>query len=108
MSRKNIIYMYITAIAITVVIFILSIGISFSNNNKTENAEAPQTVYDSGYVLGEYNGKIALYRSGSNEPYKKLDFKVDMLTEYDKQMVINGIYTDTEEELNRLIEDLTS
>ncbi len=107
MSRKNIIYMYITAIAITVVIFIFSMGVSFSNN-KTESVETPQTIYDSGYILGEYNGKIALYRSGSNEPYKKLDFKVDMLTEYDKQMVINGIHLDTEEELNRLIEDLTS
>ncbi len=108
MTKKKIIYMYILAIAISAIIFILSIGKSFGNEKVTERTETPQTVYESGYVLGEYNGKIALFRSGSEEPYKKIDFNVDMLTEYDKQMVRNGIYTDTEQELNRLIEDLTS
>lgn len=107
MTKKQIVYMYITAIAVSSVIFILSLNFSFQSSS-TQALETEPVVTSQGYILGEYEGHLALYRSGSSLPYKKLNFMVSMLTDYDRENVKNGIYAETEAELNSLIEDLTS
>lgn len=109
MTKKNILYMYIISIAITAVIFIFSLSVSFRNEpTDAETIGTEPVVSSEGYILGEYEGKLALYRTGNDTPYKKLNFMVSMLTEYDRENVMKGIYAETEAELNALIEDLTS
>ncbi len=113
MTKKQILYMYIAAMSVTTIIFIMSAGMSFKRADisaeaaKESSADISSEI-SAGYILGEYEGKLALYRSGSSRPYKKLSYDISMLTEYDREQVINGIYAENEAELNRLIEDLTS
>ena len=113
MSRKKIAYMYITASLISIIIFILSLGTSFRTKpvqlNSSPSAEtSAASEIQNGYILGEYEGCLALYRSGSSTPYCKLDYSTSMLTDFDKELVSKGIYADTREEINKLIEDFIS
>lgn len=113
MTKKHILYMYIAAMSLTVIIFIMSAGMSFrkadiSAEAARESSADISSEISAGYILKEYDGKLALYRSGSSKPYKKLSYDVSMLTDYDRQQVTEGIYAENETELNRLIEDLTS
>lgn len=112
MSRKKIIYMYLTASAVSAVIFILSLGMSFRTApvqlNSISSAETSAASSQEGYVLKEYDGCLALFRSGSSKPYRRLDFNVSMLTDFDRELLKNGIYVQTEAELNKLIEDFIS
>lgn len=108
MTKKKILYMYVISISVTTIIFILSVGVSFKKSPAQAAPISTSTSSSVGYILGEYDGQLALYRSDSSSPYKKLSYNISMLTEYDREQVLNGIYVDTEAELNALIEDLTS
>lgn len=58
-----------------------------------------------GFVLGECNGRLALYRENSAKPYKILDMEVYLLPEADREALREGIVVETEEELRKLLED---
>ena len=58
-----------------------------------------------GYLLGEYDGHLALYRENSRRPYRILTAQVSLLPEADQAAVAQGIPAATEEELRALLED---
>lgn len=115
MTRKKIARLYITAAAISAIILILSLGFSFrtqpvqiNNISDIEESTKTETTQTVGFMLGEYEGYLALYRIGAEKPYKKLDYSINMLTDFDRKLIRNGICVDTEKELNKLIEDFIS
>lgn len=60
------------------------------------------------FILREYEEKLALFRDSSASPAKIYDFDVTMLTEYDRNILREGITLYSQSEVDRLIEDLTS
>ncbi len=66
----------------------------------------PQPAYQ--YLIKEYQGRVAVYNSGSQEPDMVLDVLVKYLPDYDRQQMQQGIPVNSYNELVSLIEDYTS
>lgn len=120
MSKLNVLLITLAAMAISAVIIITAV--TYETKYERASAKSPSLVTDSsgfsesettapnaaGYILKEYNGTLALFRENSEKPYRILDADLTTLTDYDKELLQNGIKVDTEKEVNALIEDFTS
>lgn len=60
------------------------------------------------YLLKTYNGRLAVFEQGSDLPYKEFDININTLSDYDKELLENGITADSKEKIRKLIEDYTS
>ena len=72
------------------------------------NVSPTQQTEQAPYMLGEYQGRIASYRTGSTEPMEVFDVYLDSLPTVNQQELLHGIRAQTIQELQRLIEDYTS
>ena len=61
-----------------------------------------------GYYLKEYNGELAVFRGNSDTPFKMLGVSINVMTDYDKKLLSDGIFAEDEIKLATLIEDYTS
>lgn len=61
-----------------------------------------------GYKIQEYNGNIAVFEKGQNEPFRRTEIAVKNLPEADRKELKNGIEVTTNEELQALLEDYLS
>lgn len=68
-------------------------------------ASAPQ---ETGYLLGEYNGRVSVLSPATREPEMIFDIFVRTLPDPDQELLRQGIRVATYEELTRLIEDYIS
>lgn len=71
-----------------------------------EYEEAPEKEPE--MKLGVFEGKLALFIGESPYPNKIYDFSIRTLPEEDKLLLEKGMKISSEEELLRLLEDLTS
>ncbi|HHX56487.1 MAG TPA: hypothetical protein GX710_00555 [Clostridiales bacterium] len=112
MSKSNMFYMCLAALTLSGVIAITSLAYDAKGENANAEVavtETTETLDESiGYILKEYEGKLAIFRENSIKPYKKLDVDTSTLTDYDKELIKQGIVVKTEIELNALLEDYTS
>lgn len=113
MTRRHILYTVLTAMAISAVIVIVSLAYSV----KSQRAEAHrkniensvvETQEEIGFTLKEYNGELAVFRGSSETPYRLLGVSTSVMSDYDKNQLKDGIFVQSERELNTLIEDFTS
>ena len=65
---------------------------------------APQPAY----TLREFDGRLAVFAAGEEEPIQVLDLDIRLLPPYDQGLLRAGIDTADEQELQRLLEDYTS
>lgn len=90
-----------------IVICTLSQSLSFRKAEaKAERSvkELPEPVC----IVREYNGKIGVFRGGSETPYMVVDFDTSLLSEADREDIGNGIVMESSEELRHFIEDISS
>ena len=76
-----------------------------SDGGETASADAAATDADALYV-GEYNGKVGIWKNPASKPYIVLDVYTFTLPAFDKSMVQKGFYISSEE-LEPLICDFT-
>ncbi|BCI59847.1 BofC C-terminal domain-containing protein [Solibaculum mannosilyticum] len=60
-----------------------------------------------GWVMRDYQGKIAVFQDGNDDPTQVLDIYVNSLPEHDQDLLESGIRIDDQKELQQLIEDYT-
>ena len=60
------------------------------------------------YILGEWEGRLAVYRTGESEPDSVLDVYLGLLPPADAQALREGIPVEDQTELNRRLEDFMS
>ena len=60
------------------------------------------------YVLGEWEGRLAVYRTGETEPDSVMDVYLGLLPPADAQALRDGIPVESETELERRLEDFMS
>lgn len=77
------------------------------DNNENVNAEA-KTAQKIEYILKDYNGHLAVFYSSEETPYEEFDILTNSFSDYDKNLLSQGISADTEDEIQQLIEDYTS
>lgn len=58
--------------------------------------------------LGLYNGQLALFNGSNPAPDTVLPYRVELYPEADRESLRNGIPYNSENELNRLLEDFLS
>lgn len=74
----------------------------FSQTISAANASADAVCF----VLGEYDGRIALLEEGSAEPLAIYETPIESLYPTDAELLRSGIRIENPAELTRLIEDL--
>jgi hypothetical protein len=105
------ILLLVTAMAISAVIILLSAakGLARQRSSVMEQKAAHSAPMDAGYLIGECNGRLALFRGQSPKPYRILQMQVYLLPEEDQRTIRSGgIPVATEEELRKLLEDWDS
>ena len=88
--------------------FLTTDAIRTSVTGAETNVSPTQQPEQAAYMLGEYQGRIASYRTGSTEPMEVFDVYLDSLPTVNQQELLHGIPAQTIQELQRLIEDYTS
>ncbi len=102
------IILLLTAMTISAVIILLSAAKGVEQQKSSAMAKQASTAAheNTGYVLGEYNGRLALFREHSSKPYRILEMEVYLLPEADQESIRSGgITVSTEDELRQLLED---
>ena len=61
-----------------------------------------------GFLLGIYEGKIALWSDHKKEPIRVLPYSASILPKKDRQRLENGIRFNTLDELKSFVEDYLS
>ncbi len=113
MSKKVSITILLSAMIISAIIIIASVSSSVEKRKMRAQEEVTRTVTETtpieiGYYLKEYQGDIAVFRGTSQTPFRFLGVNLNLLSDYDKVLLHDGIFVQTIKELNALIEDYTS
>lgn len=109
MEKRKIAWMILTAITISLVIVAGSLTVSMrQERSAAQEVTTEETTTEPGYLLKIADGQIGLFRMGSSVPYQRLDMPLNLLSDYDREQLEEGIPAATETELRQLVEDLTS
>lgn len=57
------------------------------------------------YCMKEQGGEIVVFQKGNDQPIKVLETDPSVLPDQDRQMLKQGIYLNSDQELRRLLED---
>jgi len=72
---------------------------SLSGQSSAVESRAPA------YLIGEYQGNVAVFRFGETKPVQILETPLSVLPEEDRRLLQKGIPVETEEELISILED---
>ena len=90
---------------ITVCAAAVSIGLSAREAARAGNeASTPAPVYQ----LGEFRGRVAVFKYREKIPIEVLEVRLDSLPEYDQNELRKGVYVYSDAELQSRIEDYDS
>ena len=88
-------------LAIIVATLSICVSVMAKPNTKPQNFESTKTQY----FLGEFEGKLAIYKTDISAPLEVLDVQISSLPERDITRINNKIYADTLSEIITLAED---
>lgn len=97
----------IIAVLLLLVVIGIAAKLAVSSNSREPASVSGQTSTPL-YTLSQYEGRIALYKSGYAMPVEIYDVFLDELPPDEQSVLISGITANTDEEAQRLIEDYTS
>ncbi|MGN0539696.1 MAG: hypothetical protein ACI4KI_07580 [Candidatus Fimenecus sp.] len=86
----------------------LILTLSFVNTEPNEEEKMQNTASATVYTVADYQGKIAVFKNREKTPFEIYDSYVSSLPEEDRELLKNGIQTESESELQKIIEDYTS
>ncbi|MGN1481902.1 hypothetical protein [Porcipelethomonas sp.] len=114
MNKRVTIATLLSGMAISMLIIIITVANTVKGQkNRAEKLAQESFITETqpaaiGYYLKEYNGELAVFRGESETPFKKLGVSVNVMSDYDRELLAEGIYAEDEKTLNILIEDYTS
>ena len=82
--------------------------LSVSDTATGAEAPAPASRSAASYVVGEWEGRLAVYSEGRQTPDQVYDVYISTLPEEEQKRLEEGIPVSTEKELASLLEDYTS
>ncbi len=97
-------------ILVFAVVCICAFTVLFISLNKDTSEIVKENPYltETRYKVAEYQGKIAVFKNNSEIPLDIFDEYVSALPLHDRELLEKGILAETEEELQKIIEDYTS
>ncbi len=61
-----------------------------------------------GFLIGAYNGRIALWKDNDPQPWKVFPYPISALPAQEQQALKNGIPVESMDDLNKLLENFLS
>ena len=100
----------IVVVGIAVFILVLSVSVFLYAIGNNIGAAQPKTAEPGSYsyIIKEYDGNISDFKAGESTPDQIYEVPVETLPEEDIQSLQSGIQVYNEQQLQSLIEDLTS
>ena len=113
MSRRVTLAVLLAGMTVSAIIIIITISNSINNQRIRAEQMAESAITETqpvaiGYYLKEYNGELVVFRGNSDTPFKMLGVSINVMTDYDKKLLSDGIFAEDEIKLATLIEDYTS
>lgn len=112
MADKLIWLMPVTALAVSAVVVFGSMTATVKSPapsaQETEPAVTTAAVTDVKYILRIWKDGLGMFRGDSDVPYRELEMPLSLLSDYDREMLTQGITADSEAEMRALVEDITS
>ena len=108
MTKYRAVSVVLMSILIAAVIVLCALSQSIQNKRAAVKTEESSTLPQVDYVLGEYEGYLAVFRGEQKKPYQVLQMPVQLLPEEDQGAIEAGIHVQTEQELRRLLDDFAS
>ena len=109
-SMKRIYFTLLTAVTISGFMTVCTLGQSVRRHNIETRlaAAAVEQNEEPLYTVRESGGRAAVFRRGSEKPYLLIDVDISMLSDYDREMLSDGISFSSDSALRQFIEDITS
>ena len=94
-------FILLIAIAMT----LTALGLAAFSASGVSNTPSSSIQSTDKYILGEFEGFLAIYKSSSKKPIEIIDVRVDSLPERDVERIKRGIYANSLSEIISLAED---
>ena len=96
-------------LSLTIAIAALLLGLVLAFFSRSTSSPQPEPIPSpSGYLLRSYDGRLAVFREGSDTPEMIFDVYTRLLPQSDRERLEEGISAPDYETLTRLIEDYIS
>ena len=105
-SRK-IFFTIFTAVTISGFIVICTLAQTV-HHEKIQTKFTANEVLQPECIVREYDGKIGVFRGNGDKPYKIIDYDISLLSDYDRKELADGIIIESDEELRKFIEDIST
>lgn len=106
--NRKIFFTVFAAVAASGVLVICTLAQSVRNTKiQTKFAVNVPEVTQPECIVREYNGKIGVFRGNGEKPYKIIDYNVNLLSDYDREIISAGIVMENDDELRKFIEDIS-
>lgn len=104
---KKILFTVGISAALVVVISVSTFGSDIRGNQpqNPQGQNAADNLTEPAYIIGIYKGYVAVFKYGSDTPFKITDVPVSTLTEGDILILTKGIKVADDEELTKRLED---
>ena len=101
-NRKILLFFILCIIVLCCLYFLLNRDV---NKYVKQNPYIPPIDY---YTITEYQGKIAVFKNSDTIPIDVYDAYVSVLPKHDRELLEEGIRTESTSELQKIIEEYTS
>lgn len=106
--NRKIFFLVFTAITISGFIVICTLAQNIRSAKQAKYVATVPEVVQPECIVREYNGKIGIFRGSGDKPYKVIDYDVTLLSEYDREQLSTGMIMESDEELRKFIEDIST
>ncbi|MDR1565069.1 MAG: hypothetical protein LBS74_08945 [Oscillospiraceae bacterium] len=86
-------------------LLIISVIYAISAFNASKNIQATAPAVEATYILSDFEGRLAIYRSGEPVPIEVFDVVVENLPITDQELLSEGLETNSKKQLLLWIED---
>lgn len=107
-NAKRIFFTMLAALTISGFIMICSMGQTVHRHRLITKTEAIAASEATAYIIREYKGKLGVFSGNSDKPFRTVECDLQLLSEYDRNQLEQGIELADEAELRAYIEDMTS
>lgn len=104
---KKIFFTIFTAVTISGFIVICTLAQTV-HHEKIQTKFTANEVLQPECIVREYDGKIGVFRGNGDKPYKIIDYDISLLSDYDRKELADGIIIESDEELRKFIEDIST
>ena len=107
MINKRIFFTLMSSLTISGFIVICTLGQSLRQQKiEAKSANSVKELEKAACIVREYNGKLGVFRGDSSTPYRIIDCNISLLSDYDRELLAEGIEMRSDEELSTFIEDM--